>query len=148
MDWSRIAITLIFFQWKLTIGTLHLGQFRSSKTELYVVISHVSQSSYKVSKFTSNLENPRFWNDTGAPFWAPFFTFSKNTSTHTFNIMWNQKSDQSDKKSSFYPKMKCPNRNFQKSGRALWFLEFENGDSELQTPFFTSRMFTRNQKIF
>ena len=35
--------------------------------------------------------------------------------------MWHQKSNQLDKNSSFYPKMKCPNRYFQKSDRALEF---------------------------
>ena len=29
--------------------------------------------------------------------------------------MWDQKSNQLDKNSSFYPKMKCPNRYFQKN---------------------------------
>ena len=35
--------------------------------------------------------------------------------------MWDQKSNHLNKNSSFYPKMKCPNRYFQKSDRALEF---------------------------
>ena len=73
-----------------------------------------SQISYKVAKFTWNVERFKFWRYRGAPFWAPFFILYQNTIRYIFNIIWNKKSDWFDKNSMFYPKMKCPNRNFQK----------------------------------
>ena len=75
----------------------------------------------KGSIFTSNLKKFKVWQYIGAPFWAPFSKFFGNPIRNTLNIMWDQKSNHLDKNSSFYPKMKCPNRYFQKSDRALEF---------------------------
>ena len=63
----------------------------------------------------------KVWQYIEASFWAPFSKFSGNPIRNTLNIMWDQKSNHLDKNSSFYPKMKCPNRYFQKSDRALEF---------------------------
>ena len=75
----------------------------------------------KGSISTSNLKKFKVWQYIGAPFWAPFSKFFVNPIRNTLNIMWDQKSNHLDKNSSFYPKMKCPNRYFQKSDRALEF---------------------------
>ena len=75
----------------------------------------------KGSIFDANLKKFKVWQYIGAPFWAPFSKFSENPIRNTLNIMWDQKSNHLDKNSSFYPKMKCPNRYFQKSDRALEF---------------------------
>ena len=40
--------------------------------------------------------------------------FSKNPIKHTFNIIWNHKSNRFDKNSCLYPKRKCLNRNLKK----------------------------------
>ena len=81
----------------------------------------LSQIKRKMTNFRSDFEIFTIWSERGAPFWAPFFIFAENPIRLTIKIIWNQKLDWFDKNSFLYPKMKCPNRNFQKSARALWF---------------------------
>ena len=101
----------------------------------------------KGSIFTSNLEKFKVWQYIGASFWASFSKFSGNPIRNTLNIMWDQKSNHLDKNSSFYPKMKCPNRYFQKSDRALEFsnLKMTIRSSEIH---YLQIVFSKETKIF
>ena len=91
-----------------------------------------------------NVQNLKTWR---APFWAPFFRFTKIPIRDAFNIIRNQKSYHFDKNSYLYSKMHCPNRNFLKTDRAHRFsgLKMELESSKNQV--FTIRKFTRTLRI-
>ena len=85
---------------------------RSSKRSSYIFsnFENFQICSRNWTFFYFKFEKLKLGQCIGAPFWAPFSKFFVNPFGNNLNIMWDQKSNQLDKNSSIYPKMKCPNQ--------------------------------------
>ena len=88
------------------------GKRRSTRSSPVAAIFELFES--KGQLWPQTLKEFGNWSHGGAPFWVPFDKCFKNMIRNTFSILWNRKSNSYNKNWIFYPKMKCPNQNFEK----------------------------------